>query len=322
MAAFDLEAAARRAGSVFGPEGVVRYASNRPTYTAFGDLLNDALRTSVPAERLRRADLPPATVLRATLLGVPPVVVGGGLYELEGGAVVEEADAGRIVEGFAVPLGFVSLLFLVVLVGASPMTTNVIEEKQLRIAEVLLAGVRPFDLMLGKLLGGVGVALTLAIVYVGGAYGLAWYYGLAGYVRPGVLGWFVLFVVIAALLFGALFAAAGAAVTTVKEAQALISPVMIVLAVPLAAFRPVINDPDGPVALALGFFPLTAPVVTVMRIGVPPGIPAWQALLAAASALLGTLAAVWAAGRVFRIGMLATGRAPTPRELLGWIVRG
>ena len=324
LGALDLDARMEQMADLLGgDDGVVRYATNKPTYQAFRDLMADALQQSVPAERLARSGVPQLMVVRSLLLGSPPVVTSQALYNRDAsGNVTEEAKAGRIIEGFVVPLGLVFLMFIVILTGASPMTTNVIEEKQLRIAEVLLSGVRPFGLMLGKLLGGVGVALTLAVVYAGGALLAAGYFGFIEYVRPELLAWLVVFTVVATMLYGALFAAAGAAVTNVKEAQSLITPVMLVLVVPLAMFMPILQNPNGPLAVALGYFPLSAPLVTMMRVSVPPGIPFWQAALGALSGLAGTAAIVWASGRIFRIGMLAGGKAPTPKELLGWIVRG
>ena len=81
------------------------------------------------------------------------------------------------------------LMFMMVLVGATPLMQGVVEEKMQRIAEVLLGSIRPFGLMLGKLIGTVGVSLTLAGVYLGAGYWAAQYYGFADYLPVEVLVW-------------------------------------------------------------------------------------------------------------------------------------
>jgi ABC-type Na+ efflux pump permease subunit len=309
--------------TIFGPGTYVHYATNKPTNREFRGLMNRALQASVPQERMMRGNMNPMMVTQAVLLGTPPQAKNIGLYEQDAaGEVVQEVEGGQVVAGFAVPVGLLMLIFLTVMVGCSPMTTNVIEEKQLRIAEVLLAGVRPFELMMGKLVGGVGVALTLAAVYLGGAFGAAVYFNFAQYLAVDVMLWFVVFTILSALLFGAMFAAVGAAVTDIKEAQTLMTPVMLLLVIPLSMFLPIVQNPNGTLALTLGYFPFTAPLITVLRLAVPPGIPVWQILLAILSSLVGITMLIWAAGRIFRVGMLSTGKAPTPRELAAWVLKG
>jgi ABC-type Na+ efflux pump permease subunit len=324
LAALDFESQmAQRMETIFGPGTYVHYATNKPTNREFRGLMNRALQASVPQERMMRGNMNPMMVTQAVLLGTPPQAKNIGLYEQDAaGEVVQEVEGGQVVAGFAVPVGLLMLIFLTVMVGCSPMTTNVIEEKQLRIAEVLLAGVRPFELMMGKLVGGVGVALTLAAVYLGGAFGAAVYFNFAQYLAVDVMLWFVVFTILSALLFGAMFAAVGAAVTDIKEAQTLMTPVMLLLVIPLSMFLPIVQNPNGTLALTLGYFPFTAPLITVLRLAVPPGIPVWQILLAILSSLVGITMLIWAAGRIFRVGMLSTGKAPTPRELAAWVLKG
>ena len=112
-------------------------------------------------------------------------------------------------------------MFLVVMVGATPLIQGVIEEKMQRIAEVLLGSVSPFELMAGKLLGMLGVSLTLAAVYLGGCYAALSRFGFTEYLPPDLLAWFLVFQVLAVLMYGSLFIAVGAACTDAKESQAL-----------------------------------------------------------------------------------------------------
>ena len=294
----------------------VRYSTNRPTYLDFRQWLQATLTKAVYLRRALGAGVPLGKVQS---LVIPPLVVDRGLAEATaGGGVGYASEAGQLAN-VAVPVALLALMFMVVTVGVSPMATNVIEEKQLRIAEVLLGSVTPFELMMGKLLGGVGVALTLGVIYIAGAYAGAAYYGIAGYVRPGLLGWFAAFTVGATLLYGALFAAAGAAVTNVKEAQTLIAPVLVLQTSPLLIIKQVLEDPNGWLPTAATFFPPATPMLTVMRMGVSPGIPTWQAVAALAVTAAATLAVVWVSGRIFRVGILAQGKAARPGELMRWI---
>jgi ABC-2 type transport system permease protein len=307
------------AEALIGEPNLIRYTSNRPTYYELTSFLQRVLPPQIYLRRIAAAGLPADKVMA---LLIPPQVASRGLINREAsGKLAQESKASQITAS-VVPMVLLVLMFIVVLVGTSPMATNVIEEKQLRIAEVLLGSVRPFELMMGKLVGGVGVALTLGVIYVGGALLAAKQYGFAGYVSPAVLVWFLVFTVVASFMYGALFVAAGAAVTNVKEAQSLIAPIMIFIMLPMFVIGPIFEDPSGPVAMAVSFFPLSAPLMTTARIAIPPGIPWWQALLSVVISLLSTVALVWCAGRIFRLGMLTQGQAAKPAEILKWVLKG
>jgi ABC-2 type transport system permease protein len=307
------------AEALIGESNLIRYTSNQPTYSELNAFLQRTLPQEIFGRRLNAAQLPSDKVLP---LLIPPQIAQRGLIVRDAsGALTQDKKVNQIAATL-VPLALLILMFMVVMVGASPMAMNVIEEKQLRIAEVLLGSVRPFELMMGKLLGGVGVALTLATIYVGGILLLANQYGVAGYVSPTVLAWFLVFTVMATLMYGSIFIAAGAAVTNAKEAQSLIAPIMIFIMLPLFVLQPLLNDPSGPMPTAGSFFPLSAPMMTTARLAIPPGIPLWQALLSVVISLLTTTALVWCAGRIFRVGLLLQGQAAKPRELLKWIWKG
>ena len=298
---------------------VVRYTSNSPTYRAVQQWAQQSLGQAIISKRIQVAGVPEEKVLSLT---APPFVLSKGLVTKdESGAIVED-KGDRTLVAFLLPISLLMLMFVIVVVGASPMTMNVVEEKQLRIAEVLLGSVRPFELMMGKLIGGAMVALTLAAIYLGGGYLVAQKYGMAKYVEPGLMAWFLLFVVLSVFMYGAMFVAVGAAVSNVKEAQSLITPVMIVIILPMMILGNLLTHPSGPVGMAATFFPLSAPLVTVIRMAIPPGIPAWQPLAAAGVAILTTIVLVWAAGRIFRVGILMQGQGAKVGEMLKWVVRG
>jgi len=314
-AAAKLEAAE----ALIGESNLIRYTSNRPTYSELTTFLQRVLQPQIYLRRMAGAGLPADKVMG---LLIPPQVASRGLVNREASGKLAADSKTNQITATVVPMVLLVLMFMVVLVGTSPLATNVIEEKQLRIAEVLLGSVRPFELMMGKLLGGVGVALTLAVIYVGGTVLAAQQYGFAGYISPEVLAWFLGFTVVAAFMYGALFVAAGAAVTNMKEAQSVIAPIMIFIMLPMFFINSFFEDPSGPVATAVSFFPLSAPLMTTARMAIPPGIPWWQASLSVVISLLTTVALVWCAGRIFRLGMLTQGQAAKPAEILKWILKG
>lgn len=297
----------------------IRYSTIRPTNTDVRSFLEATLRPAVFQKRMDAANLPFMEVMP---LLRPPTLANRGLSKLDAGGDIIETRRESQIASFLMPMVLIMLMFLIILVGASPLTTNMVEEKQLRIAEVLLGSVSPFQLMMGKLLGGVGVALTLGFIYLGGAYFVARQMGFGDLVSVSVLIWFLIFAVIGTLMYGAMFVAAGAAVTNVKEAQSMITPVILLIVLPIFVLQNLVTDPSGTIATIGSFFPISAPMVTVARIAVPPGIPVWQAILSAVVALLTTVAIVWAAGRIFRVGILMQGQGAKVGEMLKWIVRG
>ncbi|HWP39451.1 MAG TPA: ABC transporter permease [Tepidisphaeraceae bacterium] len=298
----------------------IRYSSMRITYRDFVRLLSEALPPAVIGHRL--ADQGIAYEQIRPLLSPPGIVDRGLAEQRPDGKIVYETRKSRMSAAVGVPLGLVMLMFLVVMIGASPLTANVIEEKQLRIAEVLLGSIRPFELMLGKLLGGVAVALTLAAIYFGGAYYLAVRQGVAQYLTASTIVWFVFFTTVGTLMYGSMFVAAGAAVTNIKESQNMILPVMLVIMLPMFALGSLVQDPGSGLAVAVSLFPFSAPMAMMARLAVPPGVPTWQLIGSAMLVVLTTLAVVWAAGRIFRVGILMQGQAARLPELARWIMRG
>jgi ABC-2 type transport system permease protein len=304
---------------VIGEENGATYATNRPTNNDVRGFLQNSLTAAVYAKRAEKAGI---SQLQLSPLLTPPKLINHGLTKRSADGKIAASTRENEIIAMLVPIGLLILMFMVVMVGASPLTVNLVEEKQLRIAEVLLGSLRPFELMMGKLLGGVGVALTLAVIYFSGIYYMAKQYGVVEVVSPSVMMWFAIFTILATLMYGAMFIAAGSAVTNVKEAQSMLMPVMVLVVMPMFLLDSLLRDPSGMLATAASFFPTSAPMVTVARIGIPPGVPAWQTLLSVAITLATTLAVIWCAGRIFRVGILMQGQGARPLEMLKWIVRG
>jgi ABC-type Na+ efflux pump permease subunit len=237
------------------------------------------------------------------------------------GGVTYESQPNQLV-GLFIPVLSVFLLFGLIATAAFPLTTNIIEEKQMRIAEVLLGSVRPFELMLGKLLGGVAISLTLAAIYGAGGIIVALQFDILSQFGMDFFVWFAIFGMLATLMMGAISVAAGAAVTNLKEAQNIQTPIVLLPMLPAMVAFNIAQNPQGPLAQAFTWFPLTTPIVSVMRIGIRDGMPTWERLAAAALSIVTTLVLVWLAGRVFRHGMLRSEKAAGMGEMMRWVTRG
>ncbi len=234
----------------------------------------------------------------------------------------EDGSSGAQIANFFLPAVLIGLMFMVIMVGATPAMQGIVEEKSQRIAEVLLGSVSPFQLMAGKLAGVIGVSLTMAIVYFTGGYIIADRYGVAGMLSPGLMAWFAVNLVLALLIFGSLFIAVGAAAGDIKDTQTLLMPIMIIACLPFFALGPIMQDPNGKIAVVCSFFPFATPMLLVARQSVPPGVPLWQMISGIALVLATTIFCVWAAGRIFRVGILMQGKGAKISDLVRWVVKG
>jgi len=210
------------------------------------------------------------------------------------------------------------LLFMGVMMGGQTLMTSSIEEKSSRVVEVLLAAVSPLELMWGKLLGQLGVGLLTVVVYVGlGMFALL-EYSLAGLVDPMLLVYFVIFYFLAALVYGGLMMAIGAAVSQVGDAQSLMAPVMILLIAPYALVPLIGQNPNSTLSVAMTFVPPVNSFVVLARLATGAPLPLWQVLGAIATGLTGAGVAVWFAAKVFKVGLLMQGKPPGFGTLVKW----
>jgi ABC-2 type transport system permease protein len=199
---------------------------------------------------------------------------------------------------------------------------GIVEEKQQRIAEVLLGCVSPFEMMLGKLLGVVAVSLTISSVYIGGTYVTAVRFGAASLVPPSLVAWFLVFLVLCTLVYGSLYMAVGAAAGDLKETQTLQMPVMLIVMLPLLGIGSILRDPNGKLAVIASFVPFSSPMLMTARLSTSADVPTWQPAIAAVGVLLMALACVWAAGRIFRVGLLMQGKGVRVGDLVKWVLHG
>jgi ABC-2 type transport system permease protein len=175
---------------------------------------------------------------------------------------------------------------------------------------------------MGKLLACASVSILLAAIYIVGGLVMAGSYGYAGAITPAMMGWFMLYLFMAVLLFGAIFIAIGAACNDLKDSQNMMTPALIFLMVPVFTWAAVLRAPDSPLSMALSLFPTATPFLMLLRIALQPGPPLWQVLLSVVLMGATTVFVVWAAGRIFRTGILMQGKSATVGEMIRWVRAG
>lgn len=265
-----------------------------------------------------------------------------------------QAQSSTVATAAGYILGFVLYMFL--LIYGSMVMQSVIEEKNNRVLEVVVSSVRPFDLMLGKILGVALVAVVQVLIwgvliFAVGAIVLpqlmpaemmagvqAMQQGMPDAAAMGdmdpemlqavaavtdtgyILKIFVcllLFVFGGYLLYSAMFAAVGSAVDNVQDASQLQMPVTLPIILALLMMLAVIKDPNSSLAFWFSIIPFTSPVVMMARI--PYDIPLWEIVLSLVVLYASFVAMVWFAGKIYRVGIFMYGKKPTFKELLKWV---
>lgn len=221
---------------------------------------------------------------------------------------------------FVVPYLF-SILFMITIFTASGfLLQSVSEEKEGRTIEILLSSISPTQLLAGKILGLGALGLIQVFVWVAAGAVLltaaATLLSLANVLSISlttvVLG--VLYFVLGYLLFATLMAVAGSMGTTMRESQQIAGIFTLSAALPWMTMGIVIANPNSPVALALSYFPLTAPVMMLIRLGFGQ-VPIGQIVISLAMLIGGIVLSVWAGAKVFRVGLLMYGKRPSLKDL-------
>lgn len=233
-----------------------------------------------------------------------------------GGGLKREFAASRML----LPIGFMLLLWICVFTSGQYLLTTTIEEKSSRVMEVLLSAVSPMQLLTGKLLGQALVSLVMLIMYSGTAFVALSVFSMADLVQPIQYLWLVLYFIMAYFMVATMMVAVGSAVSDLREAQALIGPVMVVLVIPLMLWLPISNAPNGTLATITSFIPPAIPFVMILRLASSSEpVAVWQIVMSLVVGGASVAAMLWGATRIFRVGVLMQGKPPTPRELLRWM---
>ena len=244
-------------------------------------------------------------------------------------------------------IGFISgiLIYMFIFMYGTMVMRGVIEEKTSRIVEVIISSVRPFQLMMGKILGVALVGLTqfvlwilltvvistvveLAFLDVGSMANeisaneqsviLAQITNITGGINLMQIFISFLFYFIAGyLMYSSLFAAVGSAVDAEADTQQFILPITIPLILSFVLIQPIMDNPDGTLAFWMSIIPFTSPVIMMVRL--PFGVATWELLLSM-GVLVGTfIATTWLAGRIYRTGILMYGKKASYKELWKWL---
>jgi ABC-2 type transport system permease protein len=230
---------------------------------------------------------------------------------------------------------FTLLIYMFVLSYGAMVMQSVIEEKTNRIVELLVSSVKPFQLMMGKIIGVmlVGLAqLVLWAVMLGVILAIASEGFGVSVLSPevkGVLtaltnlpyveigGMFLLMFIGGYLLYASFFAATGASINEQEDSNQFVVPVTMITLFGLYAAMYSIENTDGPLAFWSSLFPLTSPIVMMVRI--PFGVPLWQEVLSVVLLYATAILMIWIGGKIYRVGILMYGKKPSIKEILKWI---
>ena len=249
--------------------------------------------------------------------------------------------------GFGGGAGYLLMMFIIIY--GNMVMRSVIEEKTNRIIEVIISSVKPFKLMMGKILGTTLAGITQFMIWliIGGGLliCLTLYLGLdpetaknpvgnmaatdldkielilLDILRLPLLklaGFFLIYFIGGYFLYSSIYAAIGAAVDSETDTQQFMLPIIMPLMLAIyVGFFAVIDNPDGSVATTFSMIPLTSPIVMLMRI--PFGVPWWQLALSIGILVGSFLFTVWFGSKIYRVGILMYGKKPTYKEILKWI---
>lgn len=264
-------------------------------------------------------------------------------------------DEKKSSSGAATAVGYVAafMIYMFVFIYGAMCMRGVIEEKNTRIVEVIVSSVKPFQLMIGKVIGVAMVGLTQFLIWIlltgGVVMGIGSIVGAENMAQqdqsemfgqqqppveqeqfnevfsvleainfPVVIASFLFFFVGGYLLYGALFAAVGSASDSDADSQQFMFPVTIPLIAAIVMLGAVLKDPHGSLAFWMSMIPFTSPVVMMMR--VPFGVPGWQLILSMFLLVGGFIFTIWVASRIYRVGILMHGTKVNWKVLAKWFM--
>jgi ABC-2 type transport system permease protein len=299
--------------------GSAEFHTRNPGDFADNGAIERALSDAVIARRLRDHGV--------RISDVGGVVRGVNLKLIK---VTESGESEEKGQSFVLAIILGMLLYTTLIIYGVATMRSVMEEKTTRIVEILVASVRPFSLLAGKIVGVAGVALTQYLIW-GVVAGFIALYGAAAAsrFRPGAtlphihfpLIWIVylaLFFLTGYLLYASLYAAIGSMVSSEQEAQQLQMPLTLVIVAALLLFNIIIRNPSSNTSVALSMIPFFAPILMILRIALETP-PLWQIALSLATSLATTAVVVYFASRIYRVGVLMYGKRPSVTEIVRWM---
>lgn len=296
--------------------------------------LREQIRQIIYRKRVEEANMPGLDSILQRLQVYPALTT----YRLDtqaGGEETARESSSATSMGISYAMGIIIYMFIFIY-GAAIMQ-GVIEEKNNRIVEVIVSSVKPFQLMMGKIVGMALVALTqfaIWVVLIGGTMLAIQHFALGSAdAMPAELaaavksldeifllkmaGAFLVFFTGGYLLYASMYAAVGSAVENVQDTQQLQLPITIPLILAFVVMMNVMRDPTSTVAFWFSIIPFTSPIIMIARI--PFGVPAWEIALSAVLLYVTFLLIVSLAAKIYRTGIFMYGKKPTLGEMIRWI---
>ena len=233
-----------------------------------------------------------------------------------------QAKRASEIEALLIPIFSMMLMFLMTMMTIPGMLQSVMEEKTQRIAEVLFNSLTPSEFMVGKLLGGVALAITSSLVYILGAVITLNYMNLDSLIPYRMIPWFFAYMPLAMVMFGSIATALGAACSDPKDAQSLTFPAILPAIFPMFIYFPIARQPLGDFATWMSLCPPFTPMLMVLRLATPETIPLWQPMAGLVGILIFTGISVWLGGRIFRVAILLQDTPPKFKNFVRWAISG
>jgi len=299
-------------------DGKAEFLSTNVSAFRLMNVLEAAVDAAVVHQRLTGAGVAPDRVKALTARAdMRPVRIGEDLSESKDGAAEKS---------FILSYILTFTLYMTMIFYGYYVMRGVLEEKSSRIVEVVVANVRPMELMLGKIFGVGAVGLTQYAIWVlaamnlavPGLMGFAAIEGSSALLSPVLLVFFVVFFVLGYFQFASIYAAVGAAFNTEEEAQQMQTAVSMMMVVPLVMMVPIMANPDSTLAVVLSLVPLFAPVLFFVRMSVQMP-PVWQTALCLVLLIGSIFAIARVAASIYRVGILMYGKRPSVRDIVAWM---
>ncbi|MCZ6502632.1 MAG: ABC transporter permease, partial [Gammaproteobacteria bacterium] len=311
---------------VIGPDPVKsnsgsRYVSNNLTDRDLLNWFGGFVTRQVRVMRLQRENLDPDI---ATWINEPLIFEG---LKLSDDGMEEPVDAQDVARQWA-PVVFVYLLWISILINTQMLLTNTIEEKSNKLIEVLLSSISPIELMAGKILGIAGTGLTIIVAWtliafsffilLPAAVGINLPVDVSSVISdPWFMSSFLVYFILGYLLYAAILVGLGSLCNNLKDAQNLMLPVQLVQMIPIFVMVPIGRDPNGTLAQILSYFPPLTPFVMMNRAAAPPTTTEY--IVTTILLVVSIAVALWFAAKLFRIGVLLTGKPPAMKEIIRWL---
>ena len=298
-----------------------RYAGSNTTALFDMQIVERAVRREVLALRMEKSGIDPELGRQLTDINLR---VSTERLTKQG-----RGGSGRL--NFFFGLAVAMLLYMTIFIYGLNVLRGVLEEKQTRVAEVVIASVPASRLLAGKVLGVGGVGLTQMVLWMGMSYAMYMFrtpilarFGASASTMTlpeisfGTAGVLVGFFVLGFMLYAGLFAAVGATLSSEQEAQQAQMPVVLLLVSSIMFAQNILMQPDSTLSAVLSMLPFTAPIIMPLRMTVAPVSNA-NIALSMMSVALGAAATVWLASRIYRVGLLMYGKRPSLREVMKWV---